>query len=85
MQHILETSPLHLEYEQIENEDEVTRIAMSIQKEHIYNIADGKTLRLVLISRSAAEDFLVVGVHPVVIDTTSLQTFLKWLAFHYNL
>jgi hybrid polyketide synthase/nonribosomal peptide synthetase ACE1 len=84
MQHILETSLLHLEHQQIENEEEVTRIAMSIQKGYVYDVACGETVRLMLLSRSATENFLVIGVHPLVMDATSFQTFLGWLAFHYT-
>ncbi|KAF4631137.1 hypothetical protein G7Y89_g6997 [Cudoniella acicularis] len=84
MQHILETSLLHLEHQQIENEEEVTSIAMSIQKGYTYDVACGETIRLILLSRSATENFLMTGVHPLIMDGTSLHTFLRWLAFHYT-
>ncbi|RYP69621.1 hypothetical protein DL769_005241 [Monosporascus sp. CRB-8-3] len=84
MQHILETSLLHLEHEQIENEEQVTKIAMSLQKEYVYDVARGDTLRLILLSRSTTENFLIIGVHPLVMDATSIQILTKWLAFHYT-
>ncbi|KAI1372084.1 hypothetical protein F4677DRAFT_433407 [Hypoxylon crocopeplum] len=84
MQHILETGHLRLEHQQIDNEEEVTRIAMAIQKGYVYDVACGETVRLILLSRSAKENFLIIGVHPLVLDATSLQTFLGWLAFHYT-
>jgi hybrid polyketide synthase/nonribosomal peptide synthetase ACE1 len=84
MQHVLERSHLHLEHWQIEDEDEVRRTAISIQKSHIHDVARGETMRLILLTRSATENFLVMGIHPLIMDATGIQVFLKWLAFHYT-
>lgn len=84
MQHILQASLLHLEHQAIENEEEVIEVATSIQKGYIYDIARGETVRLILLSRSVEDHFLIVGVHPLVMDATSFQTFFRWLAFHYT-
>ncbi|KAI1409858.1 hypothetical protein F5Y13DRAFT_181723 [Hypoxylon sp. FL1857] len=84
MQHILKTGLLHLEQQPINSEDQVVKIAMAIQKNHVYNVASGETVRLLLLSRTTEDNFLVLGVHPLVLDATSLQTFLVWLAFHYS-
>lgn len=84
MQHILESSLINLEHRMIENEQEVADLVLFIQKEHIYNVAKGETMRVILLSRSATENFLIIGVHPLVLDATSLQIYLGWLAFHYT-
>lgn len=84
MQHILKTSTLRLEEQQIEDEAEVERLAMSIQKGHVYDVARGETIRLILLSRpEGAGNYLVIGVHPLIMDATGIQVFLRWLAFHY--
>lgn len=84
MQHILATSLLHLEQQQIESEEDVTSIAMAIQKSYIYDVARGETMRVLLLSRSAEENYLITGVHPLIMDATGIQVFLRWLAFHYT-
>ncbi|KAK9426030.1 putative Ketosynthase family 3 (KS3) domain-containing protein [Seiridium unicorne] len=84
MQHILDTGPLHLEYQQIREESDAADIAMSIQKKYVYDVARGETVRMILLSRPETDDVLVIGLHPLVLDATSFQIFCKWLAFHYN-
>ncbi|KAI0203696.1 hypothetical protein F4808DRAFT_467077 [Astrocystis sublimbata] len=83
MQHILRNSILRLEHRLIESREEVAALASNLQKEYVYNLERGETLRVVLLSRSAMENFLVLGVHPLIIDATSFQTLFSWLAFHY--
>ncbi|KAG6357467.1 hypothetical protein INS49_013344 [Diaporthe citri] len=84
MQHVLKASLLHLEHQQIEDEEEVARVAMSIQKGHVYDVARGETIRLILVSHPAGENYLIIGVHPLIMDATGIQVFLRWLAFHYT-
>lgn len=84
MQHILDTSPVHLEHKQIQTEDEVTELVKSLQKEYVYDVARGETMRVILLSRSGTENYLILGVHPLVLDATSFQIYLKWLAFYYT-
>lgn len=57
---------------------------MSLQKEYIYNVAIGETARLIFLSRLKTENFLIIGIHALVLDATSFQTLFRWLAFHYN-
>ncbi|KAI1807894.1 hypothetical protein F4811DRAFT_572622 [Daldinia bambusicola] len=85
MQHVLDAPLLHLEHQEIESEEDVERIAMTIQKGYVYDVAQGETSRLILLTRSGMDTcYLVAGFHPLVIDATSFQTLLKWLAFHYT-
>lgn len=56
---------------------------MSIHKGHVYEVARGETIRLILMSRpEGAGNYLVIGVHPLIMDATGIQVFLRWLAFH---
>lgn len=58
---------------------------MSIQKSHVYDVARGETIRLILMScPEGAGNYLVIGVHPLIMDATGIQVFLRWLAFHYT-
>ncbi|PSR80559.1 hypothetical protein BD289DRAFT_440531 [Coniella lustricola] len=84
MQHILERGLLEMEYVQIQDESEVEKTAMYLQKEHVYDVANGKTMRFLLLSRSESENYLLIGVHPLIMDGTSIQIYLKWLAIHYD-
>ncbi|KAI0106406.1 hypothetical protein GGR51DRAFT_517601 [Nemania sp. FL0031] len=82
MQHILKRSLLCLENRTIDSQEQVITLATAIQKEHIYNLERGETMRIILLC-SATEHFLLIGVHPLVLDATSFQTFLSSLAFYY--
>lgn len=84
MQHILGTTRLRLEEKQINGQEEVLRIALTIQKTHVYDVARGETMRILLLTRSAEENYLVTGVHPLIMDATGIQVFLRWLALHYT-
>ncbi len=84
MQHILATGVLHLEQQQIESEEQVAEIAMGLQKGHIYDVARGETIRMILLTRSEGQNYVVMGVHPLVLDATSLLGMLRWLSFHYS-
>lgn len=84
MQHIFKTSTLRLEEQHIEDEAEVKSLAMFIQKGHVYDVARGETIRLIMMSRpESAGNYLVIGLHPLIMDATGIQVFLRWLAFHY--
>ncbi|KAI1825867.1 hypothetical protein F4861DRAFT_500148 [Xylaria intraflava] len=83
MQHILNNSILDLEHWQIKRQEEMTTLVTTLQKEYIYNLERGETMRIILLSRSTTENFLVIGIHPIVADGSSFQTLCSWLAFHY--
>ncbi|KAF4629401.1 hypothetical protein G7Y89_g8750 [Cudoniella acicularis] len=77
MQGIMESSSLDLEIRQIEEEEEVHRTVKLLQHHHVYDVARGQTMRVILLSRSPTEHFLVAGVHPLVADGLSMQSLLK--------
>lgn len=82
LQHILEDTTLHLEHQEISQMDDVERIAMAIQKSYVYDLGQGDTMRLVLLTH-ADENYLIASMHPLVADATSIPTLLKWLSVHY--
>ncbi|KAJ5273998.1 hypothetical protein N7478_009123 [Penicillium angulare] len=84
MQHIMDTSPICLEYKKIQDDNEASEMADFIQKTHVYDIARGETMRMILLSRSATVNFLIMGLHPLILDATSIQAYLRWLSFHYT-
>ncbi|KAK8064341.1 beta-ketoacyl synthase domain-containing protein [Apiospora phragmitis] len=83
LQHILQDTTLHLEHQEIHEAEDVERIAMSIQKSYVYDLGQGDTMRLILLTR-ADETYLIAGLHPLVADATSIPTILKWLSLHYE-
>ncbi|GAP85075.1 putative Acetyl- synthetase-like protein [Rosellinia necatrix] len=83
MQHILKRGHLQLKHQQISHPREVAEISMSIQKRHMFDVSNGKTAHMVLLTQTPLDNFLIVGLHPLVLDGTSMPTLMKWLAFHY--
>lgn len=83
VQAIMETSVLHLECQQIGHLDEFAEAARAVQR-HDFDIAHGETMRLVLLSRSPTEHYLIVGFVKLVLDGVSFQALLKSLLLHYT-
>ncbi|TGJ84019.1 hypothetical protein E0Z10_g4733 [Xylaria hypoxylon] len=83
MQHILKRGHLQLKHQHISHLREVAEISMSIQKGHKFDVSSGKTVHMVLLTQTPLDNFLIVGLHPLVLDGTSMPTLMKWLAFHY--
>lgn len=83
MQAIMEDSVLHLECRQIHHLEEFAETAMDVQR-HVFDIARGETMRLVLLSRSPTEHYLIVGFVKLVLDGVSFQAFLRSLLLHYT-
>ncbi|RYP69906.1 hypothetical protein DL769_005147 [Monosporascus sp. CRB-8-3] len=82
VQGIMETSMLKLECRHIREEEEVSRTAEALRND-TFDVARGKTMRLVLLSRLPIEHFLVFGIHPLAMDGLSFQIFLDQLMDHY--
>ncbi|RYP47491.1 hypothetical protein DL768_006463 [Monosporascus sp. mg162] len=82
VQGIMENSVLELEFRHIHEEEEVSRTTEALRND-TFDVARGKTMRLVLLSRSPTEYFLVFGIHPLAMDGLSFQIFLDQLMDHY--
>jgi hypothetical protein len=78
VQGIMEESMMKLELREAFSEEDVTRVEDELRR-HIFDISQGDTMRLILLSKSRNEHFLVFGVHPLVMDGLSFQMFLKGL------
>ncbi|PLB53452.1 lovastatin nonaketide synthase [Aspergillus steynii IBT 23096] len=76
MQGILQASPLYLERRVIQSEDEANaeydRLA-----QHVYNLEDGQTMRLVLLEQSSQLSYLIVGYHHIAMDGAGFTGFLE--------
>lgn len=82
-QGVMDHSALRLESQEIESEEQVSQTVKSMQ-EHVFDVARGSTMRLVLLSRTPTEHFLVFGVHPLAFDGTSFQIFLNEVLHCYT-
>lgn len=82
-QGILSSSLLRLEYRQISDVAEVKRAAREVQK-HVYDIEHGETVRLILLSMSSNNHFLVVGATHLAMDGSSVQVLLRSVFQHYS-
>ncbi|KAF1994667.1 hypothetical protein P154DRAFT_581615 [Amniculicola lignicola CBS 123094] len=76
-QFIMSTSSLELEVRSIVNEEEVRSSVDYLQDKHVYDVAHRHTVRVILLSMSSNEHFLVGGLHPLVADGISFQSLLK--------
>lgn len=83
MQCVMENGPLKLECRQVSTEEDVQKVAKAVH-EHVYDVSAGETMRLVFLSRSPTDHFLVFGLNPLAIDGISFQLFMKWLLQHYT-
>ncbi|KAI2620578.1 hypothetical protein GGR54DRAFT_105320 [Hypoxylon sp. NC1633] len=79
LQAIMDTSTLYLETRDIIDDEEVQRHVDLLQDHHVYDIARGQTTRLMLLTKSPEEHFLVAGLHPLIADGFSFQSLLKGL------
>lgn len=58
---------LHVECKQIRHLDEFEKAAKDIQR-HVFDIAHGETARLVFLSRSPREHYLILGFFKLILD-----------------
>ncbi|KAJ4388088.1 hypothetical protein N0V93_008693 [Gnomoniopsis smithogilvyi] len=77
MQAIMDSSVLELELGEIEDEDQVQQAVKMLKDEYVYDVERGMTARVMLLSRSPVEHFMVAGLHPFVADGFSFQGLLK--------
>lgn len=82
-QGVLETPTLKLEHKLVASEADVTREYEAL-KHHVYDLRSGRLMRIVLLSQSVAENWLLVGFHHINIDGLSYQVFLRDLDKAYR-
>lgn len=83
MQRILKKSPLKLERLLIDNEDKAL-VAARQMRGHVFNIAQGDTVRIQLLSLSPTKHWMIVGAHHINIDGMSFQALLPQLEQAYR-
>jgi hybrid polyketide synthase / nonribosomal peptide synthetase ACE1 len=76
-QGIMDTTDLRLETNHIEEVEEVHNWVKLLQDHHIYDITQGRTMRVMLLSKSPQEHFFIAGLHPLIADGASFQSLLK--------
>ncbi|XXG99680.1 hypothetical protein Hte_006021 [Hypoxylon texense] len=82
LQRLMSGCPLRLDYKHIRDKSELPLVIHSVQN-HIYDVGRGDTVRVVLISLSPREHFLVIGLLPLVLDGNSFQIFLNDIRHQY--
>lgn len=83
MQSVMSTSNLRFEAMSIEKEEEVLTWVEYLQNQHVYDVAQGQTVRVMLLSKSTNEHFFVAGLHPLIADGISFQSLLKGVQHLY--
>lgn len=76
MQVITGTGALRLEVAEIGEEEDVHRAIESLQNHHVFNVAQGQTIRCILLSMSPEQHYFIAGFHPLVADGISAQILL---------
>ncbi|KAL8833493.1 MAG: hypothetical protein Q9170_004238 [Blastenia crenularia] len=82
-QKVLSNSPLRIEHKKIKSVEEVT-VEYNKLKAHVFDLADGELLRLVLLSLSPNSHYLLINYHHILMDGVSFQVFLSDLEKAYN-
>ncbi|EHK21567.1 non-ribosomal peptide synthetase [Trichoderma virens Gv29-8] len=82
-QGVLDESPLYLQTKVIGSQDEV-RAEIDAMNNHVYDLAKGETLRLLLLTESPIRHHLIVGYHHINIDGMSIIAITDDLRLAYE-
>lgn len=82
-QGILEMSILRLEHKWITHESDLLEESNNLKK-HIYDLHNGETMRILLLSKAADEHYLLIGCHHINVDGISHQVLMSDLVKAYN-
>ena len=83
VQGVLETPILHLEHKWISEDSELLEECSELKK-HTYDLEFGETMRIIVLSRSADEHYLLIGCHHINVDGISHQVLMSDLLKAYN-
>ncbi|KAI9927011.1 hypothetical protein MW887_003392 [Aspergillus wentii] len=83
IQGILESPPLTLEHKSVYNQEEVSREYASLRK-YVFDLASGRTSRIILLSASSRDHYLMMGSHHIIFDRSSTDTFMFDLERTYD-
>lgn len=79
---IMKESKIKWEHRQISSEDEI-KLARHEMQQTTYNLGQGETMRLMLLSLNSSSHTLFIGYHHIILDGVGLQIFLKDLEQAY--
>lgn len=83
MQGVMEKSTLHLEHRKISSNEQAIA-EYERMKDHVFDVEKGETMRILLLSRSSTDHFVVFGHPHILMDGVSFQVFLNDLEKVYN-
>ncbi|KAN0078879.1 hypothetical protein V8E54_005392 [Elaphomyces granulatus] len=79
VQAILDEPILHLEKRRVHHDYEISEEFTQMKNYH-FRLEKGETLRVLLLSRSSTENYLLIGCHHIIIDKDSQQVFVSDIA-----
>jgi hybrid polyketide synthase/nonribosomal peptide synthetase ACE1 len=82
-QKVAGSSPLRLERKKIESVEDVAAEYAKL-KAHVFDLANGEMIRLVLLTLLSSTHYLLINHHHIVMDGVSFQVFLSDLEKAYN-
>lgn len=82
-QGVLETSLLHLEHRWVADKAELQKECDLLEK-HTYDLENGETMKIVLLSKTTNEQYLLIGCHHINLDGISHQVLMSDLAKAYS-
>ena len=82
-QKVMASSPLRLEHKKIKSVEDVAAEYTQL-KAHVFDLASGEMIRLVLLSLSPSSHYLLINYHHILMDGVSFQIFLSDLEKAYN-
>ena len=83
IQGVLETPVLHLEHKWISEDSELLEECSNLKK-HTYDLEFGETMRIIVLSKSLDEHYLLIGCHHINVDGISHQVLMSDLLKAYN-
>jgi hybrid polyketide synthase / nonribosomal peptide synthetase ACE1 len=82
-QEVLESSPMRLEHSKITSAEEVASWYADL-KAHVFDIANGEVMRLILLTLSPTSHYMLINYHHIMMDGVSLQVFMADLEKAYK-
>lgn len=83
MQGVMKSALLHLERKEVNGPDDVTEEFARI-KSHVFDIEYGSTIRILLLTQSPTDHYLIIGCHHINIDGISQQVLMSDLEKAYT-
>ena len=82
-QRVIDSSPMRLEHKNINRVEDVAAEYAKL-KGHVFDIANGELMRIMLLTLSSSSHYLLLSYHHILMDGFSFQVFLADLEKAYN-